>query len=149
MIERYPASSELTLHMRPALHRLFQQLPDGISEFTFANLYLFRAAHNYRIAQLDDNLLVITGRDADAPFFMLPLGLPDRHTLDGLFAEFSTLKCATEAQCRQLSQLGYTVTPDRDNFDYLYSRTDLATLPGRKFHKKKNRLFDYTESPFP
>jgi len=140
MIERYPQSSELTLQLRPILHPMFQKLPDGISEFTFANVYLFRAAHDYRIAQLDNGLFVITGRDGDVPFFMVPFGLPDRRALDELFARFDTLKCATGSQSRRLTELGCTVTPDRDNFDYLYCRADLATLPGRRFHKKKNRL---------
>lgn len=42
MIPQYPLFSEITLDMRPVLHVLFQSLTDGISEFTFANLYLFR-----------------------------------------------------------------------------------------------------------
>jgi hypothetical protein len=32
------------------------------------------------------------------------------------------------------------VREDRDNFDYLYSRTDLAGLHGRKFSKKRNMV---------
>ena len=36
--------------------------------------------------------------------------------------------------------MGYSVWEDRDNFDYLYLRSDLVNLTGRKFHKKKNLL---------
>jgi hypothetical protein len=37
-----------------------------------------------------------------------------------------------------LADKGFTVTPDRDNFDYLYLRSDLVALSGKRFHKKKN-----------
>ena len=61
MIAQYPDSSEITMDLRPILHPRFQTLPGGISEFTFANIYLFRETHNYRISQLDDELHIITG----------------------------------------------------------------------------------------
>ncbi|MBF0377170.1 MAG: DUF2156 domain-containing protein [Desulfamplus sp.] len=34
---------------------MFQRLPDGISEFTFANLYLFQKPHNYKISRVNPN----------------------------------------------------------------------------------------------
>ena len=49
MIPAYPKVSKLTLAMWPKLHPLFQQLAEGISEFTFANLDLFRTTHNHSI----------------------------------------------------------------------------------------------------
>jgi hypothetical protein len=106
MFEDYPNSSEITRPMRPTLHPLFQKLPDGISEFTFANIYLFRDSHQYRISRLPDKIateqrdchserseessfhgsqmlrvaqhdrFLITGCDGEKSFFMLPFGLP-------------------------------------------------------------------------
>jgi hypothetical protein len=34
----------------------------------------------------------------------------------------------------------FVITPDRDNFDYVYHTQDLIELKGRSFHKKKNHL---------
>ena len=140
MITDYPEFCELSLGQRTVLHPLFQQLPEGISEFTYANLYLFRHTHQYRIAHLPDELYVVSGKDGEAPFFMLPFGVPEPRLLDKLFNEFHTAKAVSENQSAELSELGYILTEDRDNFDYLYSRADMANLPGRKFHKKKNRV---------
>lgn len=140
MIPDYPDITELSLQMRPLLHPLFQKLTEGISEFTFANLYLFRQSYNYRIGRLSENLLLIAGKENENPFFMLPFGLPDHHLLQKLFRKFSNIKAVSENQAKELENMGYTVTEDRDNFDYLYSRRELATLCGRKFHKKKNRV---------
>ena len=153
MIPDFPHSTELSLALRPLLHPLFQQLPDGISEFTFANLYLFRAGHHYRLARLPDGNIVITGRDKDRPFFMLPFGLPAQDILQALFAEWISMKCVSASQAQALLARGCTLREDRDNFDYLYRRQDLAELTGRKFSQKRNHIkafinnYDYRGEP--
>jgi hypothetical protein len=138
VIETFPAFSDINLEMRPVLHDRFRSLGDGISEFTFANIYLFRKAHNYRIARLDDEGYVIAGSDGGRNFFMLPFGLPPPSVLDELFSRFSGVKAVSEAQAESFRRLGYEVVEDRDNHDYLYRTSDLAALQGRAFHKKKN-----------
>ena len=128
------------MDLRPVLHPMFKALAEGISEFTFANIYLFRETHNYRISQLENGPLIITGKDGEEPFFMLPFGLPDEGILKNLLARHRTIKALTQPQAEQLAAAGHAVSEDRDNFDYLYSREDLVNLTGRKFHKKKNQL---------
>jgi hypothetical protein len=140
MIARYPETSEISMDVRPLLHPKFKALAEGISEFTFANIYLFRRTHHYRISQLANELFIVTGRDAEEPFFMLPFGLPDEGVLADLFSRHREMKAATQPQAEQLAAMGYSVSQDRDNYDYLYSREDLVNLTGRKFHKKKNQL---------
>lgn len=136
----YPDFSQISVNMRTVLHPKFQVLAEGVSEFTFANIYLFRDRHNYRISKLGDELFVIIGRDEDESFFMLPFGLPDEAVLKELFDRYRMMKAVTESQIQLLKRLGYKVFEDRDNFDYLYSREELVNLTGRKFHKKKNLM---------
>ena len=138
MIPIYPEATEISMDLRPILHPLFQTLEEGISEFAFANIYLFSDIYNYQVAKLEDNLFVILGKDSNNPFLMLPFGLPGKSLLKMLFQEYPSMKAATENQAKLLEGMGYTVIEDRDNFDYLYSREELAKLAGRKFHKKKN-----------
>jgi hypothetical protein len=73
-------------------------------------------------------------------FFMLPFGLPARDPLDDLFDRFGKMKAVSEPQSIELARMGYRVEEDRGNFDYIYSRAELSTLPGPKFHKKKNQI---------
>jgi len=143
-IPAYPEMAEITLGMRPSLHPAFKKLGSGVSEFTFASIYLFRKTHNYSISALGGSNYIITGRDGDRPFFMLPFGLPDTEVLRGLFERFSSMKCVTVAQAPELIKAGFPVSEDRDNFDYLYARSDLSTLAGRRFHRKKNLVNFFT-----
>ncbi|KJR96851.1 MAG: ABC transporter permease [Desulfobulbaceae bacterium BRH_c16a] len=140
IIPEYPALAAVSVAMRPLLHPLFQALPEGISEFTFANIYLFREEHHYSISRLPDGSLVILGRDKDRPFFMSPFGLPGKQLLDLLMANHARMKCVSRSQTRPLQDMGFTVTEDRNNFDYIYLRRELAELTGRKFQKKRNLI---------
>lgn len=141
IVADYPESSGLTLDLRPQLHPVFRALKEGISEFTFANIYLFRATHNYRISRLNDGLLVISGEDNGGSFFMLPTGLPKKMAiLRELFDRFSFMKNASEKQAKELLDSGLAAEEDRNNFDYLYLRAEMAALSGRRFHRKKNRV---------
>lgn len=146
MIPDYPDFSDLSMEFRPVLHPLFKGLGDGISEFTFANIYLFRETHNYRISRLGKSLFLITGSDQGSPFFMLPFGFPEKGLMDELFQKFISMKCVSESQASEFTGMGYIVTEDRDNFDYLYLREELASLSGDKFHKKRTLIHDFIGS---
>jgi len=147
-IPYYPQSLGITLGLRDTLHPMFQKLPEGISEFSFANIYLFRKEHNYEISRLETEMeefqdlpfIVITGNDDGEKFFMLPFGIPHGDLLSRLFKSHNTLKCASSSQKETLLHMGYTVFEDRDNYDYLYNQENLANLTGRKYHKKRNLI---------
>ena len=153
MLSSYPESTDISLALRPLLHPLFQQVCSGISEHTFANVYLFRATYNYRVSALPDGTVAILGQEKKQPFFMLPFALPKPALLKRLFQDLGMMKCVTAAQKEILEQQGYLVEEDRNNFDYLYLRHDLAELAGRQFHKKRNLIkafvssHDYTAKP--
>jgi hypothetical protein len=137
MIKEYPEFSSLSVDQRPALHPRFQRLAEGMSELTFAGLYLFRDAHHYQVSRVGEEVLVVAGEDAE-PFCILPFELPPEEVLKSLFDRYPTMKAVSASQAEQLSRRGYRVWEDRDNFDYLYDRERLAMLSGRKLHRKKN-----------
>jgi uncharacterized protein len=140
MVPEYPDSTEITLALRPLLHPLFQGLTDGISEFLFANIYLFRATHHYTLSRFSDGTLVLLGSDGQQPFFMLPFGLPRKELIVLLMNRCGRMKCVSLRQKPLLEAMGFLVVADRDNFDYLYLRKELAELSGRKFMKKRNLI---------
>jgi len=96
MIEEYPEFSSLDLEQRPELHPRFQRLAEGMSELTFADLYLFRHAHRYQISRAGEDVLVIAGTDTE-PFFIVPFELPQADVLNSLFARYRTMKAVSPA----------------------------------------------------
>jgi hypothetical protein len=143
-IPLYPEFIGLEFDARALLNPRFKALSPVISEFTFANLYLFRSAHNYTVSQLADGNPVIAGADRGESFFMLPFGLPGEGLLTELFSRFSFMKCVPENHVEALMRYGCSVTEDRANFDYIYSREEIEALAGRKFHRKKNLVNFFT-----
>ena len=146
VIGSYPNLTELEPADRPLLEPLFRELREGISELSFAGIYCFRASHAYRIARLADGIYLIAGADKGSPFFICPFALPRPDLLGELFLRFSSMKLVTESQAGHLRQAGYAVSEDRDNFDYLYRREDLATLRGRALQKKRNLVHAFEKT---
>jgi len=141
-IPTYPEFAPLELDMREELYPALNLLPDGISEFTFAGLYLFRATYNYQISRLAEGNFIISGHHTGKRFFYAPCCLPSIEYFDELMQRYDYLRHLSESQASkhriELEARGYIVYEDRNNFDYLYSREDLATLNGRAYHKKRN-----------
>lgn len=140
-IPTYPGTAPLTLENKPLLDTVFSTLQPKVSEMTFANLYLFRRAHDYRLTMVAD-ALVVMGRGYDGlEYFFPPLSGAADEALAELLLQGMTLYGADETFVQNYLQ-GHDVDvfADRDNFDYLYLRSELAQLAGNRYHKKKNRL---------
>jgi hypothetical protein len=146
MVPQYPQFSEIDLSMRSTLQPVLKLYNEGISEFTFNGIYLFRNLHAYQISLLDPETIVITGNDNGRIFFMLPAKIPPKSILDELFPAYKEIKAVSESKAKHLLEQGYTLREDRDSFDYLYLRSDLAKLPGKKYHKKRNHVTAFINS---
>ncbi len=154
-IPEYPAARPLELNDRSLLQGHFMALQSVISEFSFANLFLFRHVHAYTVTTLGDSLILFGQGYDGRPYFLPPLCGDRGESARKLLDEGFTLYGADEQfVAEQLAGMGYAVTADRDNDDYLYLRSELAELPGNRFHKKKNRIsyfatrHEYTIEPY-
>ena len=144
-IPSYPASRPLEITDKPLLDRLCADLQPHISELTFAGLFLFRRAHEYRLTTASGSIIVIGKGYDGTKYFLPPFGgevaralpimLAAGWALYGADDQFVTGYCSGDTLQR---------TELRDSCDYLYLREELATLPGSRFHKKKNRINYFT-----
>ena len=146
-IPSYPSSRQIELHDKPHLDALFLQLQPRVSELTFANLYLFRHAHHYRLTMVKKSLVILGTGYSGEDYFLPPLGGDIFNALNFLFARGHVLYGADEGFVATFLQgdEGFCCREDRDAFDYLYRREDLATLSGNLYHKKKNRVNYFTK----
>lgn len=130
-------------------------------EYSFANNLAWRRLADSKIAFFKD--FYIVGAFADAvPSFVFPSGKGDFRevisALRSLAEEHGAplrLTGVTDKSLEMLRELfpdGFTSVPDRDYSDYIYLRSDLAELSGKKYHAKRNHLarfnrLDYEFSP--
>jgi hypothetical protein len=146
----YPDFVPLSLDLKDILHPRLSLTPDGVSEFTFSSLYLFRNRYQYRVSRSGPDRGFIISGELTKKFFMTPCEAPARDILESLFATHDYWKNISdtvfESSRRNLEAWGIAVSEDRDNFDYLYPRGELAELKGKKFHKKKNLVNQFTHT---
>jgi len=141
----YPVSRPLAMADKPVLDRIFAELQPRVSELTFAGLYLFRFAHEYRVTLVADSVVILGKGYDEALYFLPPLGGDVKKALAILFSDKLLLYGADELFAEMhLSGDNVIVSEERDSFDYLYLREELATLPGNRFHRKKNRINYFT-----
>ncbi len=141
----YPAVRPPEIPDRELLESCLRSIQPVISELCFANLFLFRHAHHYTLSRFNDSL-VIFGRDyGGLPYVLPPLSGDRGETARKLLDGGNILYGVDELFLAQhLTGRGSPVIEDRDNADYLYLRSDLAELPGARFHNKRNRIRYFT-----
>ena len=130
-------------------------------EYTFANnLAWCRLADSQICFYKDFYIVCAFGNKDGIPTFILPAGSGDYREVIREMKLFSERRgnplriCGvTEKSLEMFNELfhdGFTVQYDRDGSDYIYLRSDLAELKGKKFHQKRNHLakFNRIESEF-
>ena len=137
----WPASRPLDIRDKPDFDNIFEQMQPRASELTFAGLYLFRTAHEYSLSLVGDSI-VVRGKGYDGTCYCLPpLGGDVAGACDLLLDAGLKLYGAEETlAAKLLKNATFELVENRESFDYLYLREELATLPGNRFHKKKNRI---------
>lgn len=133
--------------LRPALDVAATEL----SEFVFSNLFLFRQAHHYRWSTWQGLVLLVGEGYAGDTYAFPPLGHGDGEGAVAVLERYLAEKGSSPVffpvpedwVARYFPAPGWTAVADRDQSDYLYLREELATLPGKKFHKRRNRLVKF------
>lgn len=135
----------ITMAQRAMFSEFQKNDPPTTSEVLFSNLFLWR--DYYRTHWFESNgCLCLIARPQDAePFGLPPIGPGDK--VRALLATAAwlrgqagtvTFRRIPEGLAQTAGALGFALTEDRDNYDYVYETKSLATLAGRKLHQKKN-----------
>src|SRR5215471_14968223 len=123
-----------------------KQAKAGLSEYTFANLYLFRASHGYQVVR--DRDVFIRGASYDGRTYLMPTtdvrGL-DLPYLRELMREVDFLFPIPEAWLSAFPEGDFEVTYREGDQDYVYTVEKMSTYAGRRLHKKRNLLKQFLE----
>lgn len=140
----------LDLADRETLRPAFRAYNPETSEWTFTNFFVWRSYYHFEWAHHEDLIVFLCRPEGQEPFLLMPIGQTPRAEKTRLLlralAEETGVKhpAIHKADSRFAAELAglpdFIVEPQRDHFDYVYDRTALASLSGRKLHSKKNHL---------
>jgi hypothetical protein len=141
-----PPGMPLELAQRPRIEAALAACHAGAgrdrpSDLVFSNLYLFRAAHDYRLVEGDWPL--ISGRTYDGSRHAIPLfdvGQASLPVLKQLLAQYDCLYPLSSQQVAQLDATVFEAVASRDDADYLYPADSFRFYRGTKLLKKRNLM---------
>jgi len=154
-IPALPEMRPLGLEDREILRGMLVALRPQQSEFTFTNCFIWRDAYQLRLARVGDAIAIFSWRADPEDSFLFPPIAPGadaktvRRCLEHLRENGHSARMA-RATAEDLERLGITeeefaIVADRDQWDYVYSVTDLIELRGNKYHNKRNHVEQFAK----
>lgn len=143
-IPTFPEFKTIDLAMRDEINDFISRYPLEASEYTFTNIFAFSAAYDFRIAILDESLIILK-KHAPVSFFC-PVGpLPDLDRLFDYLKNLGSKPCierVPESFVKKYIEGNdkYSAIEEREHFDYIHNVKELIDLSGRRFHDKKNKV---------
>ncbi len=131
----------LSLHHKQILYEPLRGLALSVSEYSFANLYLFRAEHSYAV--LFEEEIFIRGTAHNGDTYVMPtqdVRVIKRELLDRMITACGMLFPVPEEWLGAFDPAAYDITFDDAESDYIHEIAKLAIYPGNKLHAKKNLL---------
>jgi len=136
----------LVISHRGAISPHLQALAEGLdefclSDFSFANLLMFRHVHDYRFHSGDWPGVSGLTYDRQPHFFPLfGVGSAPAQVLDDLIATHGCLYPVAQPHLQGLNASRYEWQAERDDADYLYPRDNFIGYAGRVLQKKRNLM---------
>jgi hypothetical protein len=130
----------LSLQHQDLLTSLFNQLHPDISEYTFANLYLFREIHRYTVL-FDPYRVWLTGMTRDGFSYLMPtFPLPSIpiEQIKPLLSYIDFLYPISEKWIKDLDPQLFTFSYHEFDSDYLFLAEKMRTYAGRHLSNKRN-----------
>jgi hypothetical protein len=135
---------KLELQHKELLAPLLKGAKAGLSEYTFANLYLFRGNHDYEVIR-DGNILV-KGTSYDGRTYLMPtfdVRTTDIGALKDLMKTVDFLFPVPEEWLSVFDPALFEITYKEGDADYVFTVEKMSTYKGRNLHKKRNLLAQF------
>jgi hypothetical protein len=149
----FPVFKTIEIHDRPFITEMLWRYQPKTSEFTFSNLYIWRAHYGLSWSLHKDWLILLCERNPDDPFFLQPIGPSLRkqvtyEMMEWMYEEKKGTNPRIERADTTLaeefsSDENVTITQSRNHSDYVYRTFDLINLSGKKYHAKRNHLHTF------
>ena len=133
----------LTLSDREAMQAV--TLPSGRRNcnYTFANLVGWKFLFGTEVCVLENAVVLRYTFEGQRAYMVCTAEALSLELIEALFDDSNgdlTLMGLEDSQVAQISGFSISVEPVRDQYDYIYRRTNLATLNGKHLDAKRNHI---------
>jgi len=141
MIPEYPRMKPIERNDLEEIKRFLDLSTRSICELSITNLYIWRNFDNPRLTMMNGNLCIFISPPNEPPFFLEPIGSSAlKGTADALLERSGRLSRVSEGFLQNLPIKSYKIKCLRNQFDYVFLRSELAELKGKKFDAKRNHI---------
>jgi hypothetical protein len=124
----------------------FSKIKVSLSEYSFANVYLFRKNHQYEV--IGGEQIYLRGRTYDEKIYLMPtvdIGQLDLDHLKNLLSTVDFLFPVPEEWLPYFPESEFSHSFNEADTDYIYTVEKMATFKGRRLSKKRNLLKQFLE----
>ncbi len=150
---------QIALEDMTLFNDIFEKMRPIASEFTFPYLYMWRKDYNFSYTIVEDYLCLISKSNVYQPYSFCPIsvnGTDDVQKLkkairfiekyfeeNGMSLRFARVSERCIDKLKAVYQDRITIEPLEHTFDYVYNASDLISLAGKKFSKKRNHISQF------
>jgi len=120
----------------------FHQMNLQISDYTFANVYLFRKTSHYEFLTTDCGLFV-SGQNKQKQIYIMPLNDPhgcDMQTFNDLLGRQKFFFPIPEEWISCFPEDKFVISCEDNESDYIYLTSNMADFKGRQYNRHRNHL---------
>lgn len=128
---------------RELLLENFKQLNLPISDYTFANIYLFRDISHYKFLNTDCGLFISGHNRAFGYHYLMPLTdlrECDPKTLEIILDKYNYFFPIPEEWLSFFSSDNFLIKHEESESDYVYLTENMASFRGKQFNRHRNHL---------
>lgn len=139
-IPTFPKFANLSIKLKNEFEDLVGD-SEPYSEFSFPCIYSWDSDNKAKVSKINDNLVIqMPDYLNDTPFISILGKSKLDSSVDVLLDKVQELRFVPESVVVSLNNPSkYRITPDRDQFDYVFSVEQLINLPGRHFKGRRNK----------
>ena len=134
----------LGMEHQDLLYSKFRAIELPVSEYSFANVYLFRQTHEYEVVM--DGEVFVRGQTYDGLRYLMPSSSVEQMGAEYLKKMLGQAECffpIPEEWLGCFDEADFEYCSMDGDADYLYRVERMANFGGRKMHKKRNLLSQF------